>query len=156
MGAELALAARLVLGAAFLVSALAKLRRGRALVGDLRSFGAPAPELSAKALPAAEVALAAVLLALPDAAWPPLVAMAVLGLFTGAVVANLSRGRAVPCPCFGAGEEPVSTATVARNGWLAGLAVLGTGSAGDASVPGALALAAALAVVTVLVVRRTG
>ena len=82
-----------------------------------------------------------------------------LVLFTGAVVVNLIGDRPAPCPCFGpplAGARPVSAATVARNGYLIGLAVLGTGSTGGASVAAALAVAAVTAPLTLIALRRIG
>jgi hypothetical protein len=93
------------------------------------------------------------------AAWPAFLAIAVLAVFTAAVVANLAGGRPAPCPCFGppgAGARPVSAATVARNGCLVALAVLGTGSTGGASA-GATALAATVTVpATLAALRRFG
>ena len=155
MGDDLALAARIVLGAVFLVSAVTKLHRLASFAAELRAFGAPAPAVTGRILPAAEIVLAAALFAGRRHGWPPLAAIALLALFTGAIVANLSRGRAVPCPCFGASDAPVSAATVARNGWLIALAVVGTGPAGGAGVGGAVAGAGVLGAVTLLVVHRT-
>src|SRR5439155_26214389 len=68
-------------------------------------------------------------------------------------------GHPVPCPCFGpppAGARPVSAATVARNGALGALAVLGSGSTAGAPA-GATALAAAVTVsATLAALRRFG
>jgi uncharacterized membrane protein YphA (DoxX/SURF4 family) len=155
LGDDLALAARLVLGGVFLLSAATKLGRLAAFASEVKAFGAPVPAATARLLPVIELAMAVALMAGRDRGWPPMAAIALLALFTGAIVANLGRGRAVPCPCFGAGDEPISTATVARNGWLIALAVLGTGRAADGGGAGAAAVTGALAAVTLLVVRRT-
>ena len=90
----------------------------------------------ARTLPPVEATLAVALVAVRGSVWPAFLAIAVLGVFTAAVVVNLAGGDPAPCPCFGppgAGARPVSAATVARNGYLIGLAVLGTGSTAGAS-----------------------
>jgi hypothetical protein len=86
-------------------------------------------------------------------------AIAVLAVFTAAVVANLVGGRPAPCPCFGppgAGARPVSAATVARNGCLVGLAVVGTGSTAGASAGVTVAAALVTVTVTLAALRRFG
>jgi hypothetical protein len=110
-------------------------------------------------LPLVEGGLGLGLVLVQGAAWPAFLAIAVLALFTGAVVANLIGERPAPCPCFGpstAGARPVSAATVARNGFLVALAVLGTGSTDGASVGAALAGAAVTAPATLIALRRFG
>src|SRR4051812_36060376 len=110
-------------------------------------------------LPLVEGGLALLLLLVRDAAWPAFLTIVVLALFTGAVVANLIGGRPAPCPCFGppsADAPPVSAATVARNGYLAALAVLGAGSTGGASIAAALAAAAVTVPATLAALRRSG
>lgn len=155
MDDALALAARWVLAVVLFTAGLRKLAQPQ-LADQLRRLRVPAPALAAGLLPASELVLALFLVVADDASWPALATVAMLGLFTGVVVANLSRGNAVPCPCFGAGEQPISAATVARNGWLIGLAVLATGSRGDASSWEALVPWAVLALITGVVIRRTG
>jgi hypothetical protein len=94
-----------------------------------------------------------------DDAWPAFLAIAVLALFTGAVVASLAGGTPKPCPCFGPpgdGARPVSAATVARNGYLVALGVIGTASTDGASTAGALAAAAVTAGATLIALRRYG
>jgi hypothetical protein len=154
---SLALGARLALAGALAVAAAAKVARRSELPATLAGFGVPFPRRVAWLLPAAEATLAVVLVAVPGGTWPSLVAVGVLGTFTGAVVANLARGREAPCPCFGAASErPVSAGTVLRNGWLMALAVLGAGPVeGAESVPTAAAAVTAAAV-TAAVVRRLG
>jgi hypothetical protein len=159
LGATTALVARLTLAAAFGLSAAAKLGRRQAFARALEDFGVPAGAAVSLALPPVEAGLAALLVAVRGAAWPAFLAIAVLAVFTAAVVANLAGGHPAPCPCFGppaAGARPVSAATVARNGYLVALAVLGTGSTTGAS-PTATALAAAVIVpATFAVLRRYG
>jgi hypothetical protein len=155
-GSALAMAARVVLGAVFLFSAGRKKSSGAEFVATVKAFGLPAPALTAGVLTAVEVALALGLLGWRDEPWPSVAALAVLGLFTAAVWRNLQQGRVVPCPCFGAGDRPISTATLTRNGFLAAVAILGTGSSTGAEGAGVAVTTAVLGVVTVAVIRRTG
>ena len=155
-GAALAIAARLVLGAVFVYSASRKKHTGPEFVAAMKAFGMPAPRLSAAVLTVVEVVLAVSLFAWRDDARPAVAALVVLAAFTVAVAVNLGRGRAVPCPCFGASGRPVSSATLVRNGWLAALAIVGTGSgSGAEGWPIALCVAV-LGGVTALVITRTG
>jgi len=128
----LALAARIVVAAAFVVAAVQKLRSLPAMRAQVQGFGVPGPLVGASVavLPALELATAAALIAVPYSSAPPFVAVGLLAVFTGAVIGNLSRGRRPPCPCFGAGtsDVPISARTVVRNGWLLALAVVATGS----------------------------
>ena len=159
LGATIALIARVVLAAAFGLSAVTKLADRPALAQGLADFGVPRSELVARALPLLEGALAVLLLAAPGHPWPAFVAIAVLALFTGAVIANLAGPRPAPCPCFGApgpGARPVSGATVARNGYLVALAVLATGSTEGASVVAAAGASVLGVTATVVAVRRFG
>src|SRR5258708_27900752 len=138
VGATTALVARITLAAAFGFSAAAKLGHGAAFVVGLEQFGVPAPGLIGSVLPPVEAGLALLLVTVRGEPWPAFLAIGVLALFTGAVVANLAGSHPAPCPCFGppsAGARPVSAATVARNGFLVALAVLGTGSTAGAPGP---------------------
>jgi uncharacterized membrane protein YphA (DoxX/SURF4 family) len=155
VGAALAIASRLVLGAVFLFSASRKKYTGTEFVAAMKAFGLPAPRLSAALLALVEIVLALSLLAWRDEPWPSVAAIVVLGAFTVAVAANLRRGLAVPCPCFGASERPVSGSTMVRNGWLAALAVLGTGSSGGAEGGQIAWLGAVLGGITAVVIMRT-
>jgi hypothetical protein len=156
-GAAVALVARLSLGAAFAVSAGAKLARPGAFTSGLAAFGVPAPKTVARVLPLIEGLLAAGLVALPGQAWPAFAAIGFLALLTGAVAANLVAGRHVPCPCFRPeGAGPISAATVFRNGVLLALGILATGPT-EGAPPGPTAAAAVVAVVaTVAALRRFG
>jgi hypothetical protein len=159
LGATIALVARITLAAAFALSAAAKLAQRSAFAEGLENFGVPASAALSWGLPPLEAGLAVLLVTVRSGPWPAFLAIAVLAVFTAAVVANLAGDRPAPCPCFGppgAGARPVSAATVARNGYLVGLAVLGTGSTAGAS-PAATAAGAAVAVIaTLAVLRRFG
>lgn len=157
--ATLALVARITLGAAFASSAGAKLANRTAFAEALADFGVPQVRVVAPALPVVEGGLAILLVLVRQAAWPAYLAIAVLVVFTGTVVANLMSGEPKPCPCFGpprADAAPVSAATVARNGYLVGLAVIGTGSTDGASWAGALGVAAVSTTLTLVGLRRYG
>lgn len=154
-GAALATACRVVLAVVFAFSAARKLGAGSRAARSMEDFGMPAPRLAAAAVTAAEAALALALLVWHDRAWPSGTALALLGAFTVAVAVNLRRGRAVPCPCFGASERPVSGATLIRNGWLAAVAVIGTGSSAGAGGPATAGFCLLLGAATVAVIRRT-
>ncbi len=155
VGAALAIAPRVVLGVVFLFSASRKKYTGTEFVAAMKAFGLPAPRLSAAVLTLVEVVLALSLFAWHDEPWPSVAAIVVLGAFTVAVGDNLRRGRAVPCPCFGASERPVSGSTMVRNGWLAALGVLGTGSSGGADGAQIAWLCAVLGGITAVVIMRT-
>ena len=157
LGATTALVARITLAAAFALSAATKLASRKEFARALEDFGVPGSPAVAPALPLIEAALAGLLLAVRDRPWPAFLAIGVLALFTGAVVANLLGDRPAPCPCFGpprAEARPVSAATVARNGYLVGLAVLGTGTTEGASGAAAVAIAAVTVSATLALLRR--
>ena len=154
--ATVALVARVDLAAAFALSAGAKLADLPATSVALAAFGAPAPVVTARVLPAVETALAVALLAFPDHPVPGLAALATVAAFTVVVARRLAQGRAVPCPCFGAREgRPVSGATLVRNLALLLLAALAVLPAGGAA-PGPAVVALVVAVpLTAIVLRRT-
>jgi hypothetical protein len=152
--ATLALAARLSLALAFALSARAKLADRPGFAAALVAFGVPAGTALSVVLPAVEAALALALVALPGQAWPAWAALGLLGATTGQVVANLTRGRRVPCPCFDVGgDRPISGATLVRNGWLLALGILATAPATGAA-PGLAVLATALCTGATLAVLR--
>jgi hypothetical protein len=153
--ATLALVARVDLAAAFALSAGAKLADLPGTAAGLAAFGAPAPALSARALPVLEAALAVGLLAFPDQPAPGVAALVTVAVFTAVVGRRLAQGRAVPCPCFGAREDrPVSVATLARNVGLLVLAALATLPTAGASTGVAAAVLAILLPVTAVALRR--
>jgi hypothetical protein len=159
VGATVALAARVDLAAAFALSAASKITHRGEVARALGDFGVPAGAVVARILPPVEAGLAGLLVAARGSAWPAFLAIAVLAVFTAAVVANLAGGRPAPCPCFGApaaGARPVSAATVARNGALVALAIVGTGSTAGASAAATLAAAAVTVPATLTALRRVG
>ena len=159
LGATAALVARITLAAAFGLSALTKLAHRRDFARGLEDFGVPYATALSFGLPPVEAGLAGLLVTVRHQAWPAFLAIAVLAAFTAAVVANLVGGHPAPCPCFGppgAGARPVSAATVARNGSLVGLAVLGTGSTAGASAGATVAGAAVTVTATLAALRRVG
>ena len=117
--------ARLLLGAVFLFSGVAK-QRDRAWPETARRFGLPAP--LAMPLAFAETVLGALLAAQVAPPWPAFVALALLAVFTGAAAAHAARHDDVPCGCFGsaASAAPTTWRTVARNVGLCALAVVAT------------------------------
>jgi hypothetical protein len=158
-GATAALVARITLAAAFGLSAATKVAAPAELARGLANFGIPSARAVARALPPVEAGLAVLLVAVRGSAWPAYLAIAVLAAFTAAVVANLAGGHAAPCPCFGppgAGARPVSAATVARNGALIALAVLGAAPTDGASVGWSAAVSAVTVTGTLLTLRRVG
>jgi uncharacterized membrane protein YphA (DoxX/SURF4 family) len=153
--AALALAARIVVAVALLIAGVQKLRAGRALRPQVAAFGVPggvAPVV-AVTLPVVELAAGAALLVFLRSSIPAWIALALLAVFTGAVAANLASGRHVPCPCFGTSVSEVSPGTLARNGWLVALAVVGTGSITGATVGAVIVWTIVLAFATVVVLR---
>jgi hypothetical protein len=153
--AALALAARLSLALAFAISARAKLADRPGFAAALDAFGVPAGAALSVVLPAVEAVLALALVALPGQPWPAWAALGLLGATTGQVVANLSRGRRVPCPCFEVGgDRPISGATLVRNGWLVALGILATAPATGAAPGFAVVATAVGAGATLAVLRR--
>lgn len=157
---------RLALAAVFLTAGIAKLRDPAGTRTAVVDFGAPrwAAAPLAVALPAAELAIAALLLFATTATWGAIDAIVLLVIFTAAVSIALARGRAPDCHCFGQiGAKPASGRTLVRNGVLIAMAgvvaVAGwndpgpsaVGWIGDLDATGALALSlgAALALVVV-------
>ena len=141
---------RLLLAAVLAVAAVAKLRDLRASRHAAREFGVPvwlAPAVGI-ALPFAELAIAAGLVADPSAYLAALAAAALMATFCLAIAANLSRGRTPECNCFGrVHSAPAGRATLARNVTLTALALGVAAGSGD-PVP-ALALGAAIAALLV-------
>jgi uncharacterized membrane protein YphA (DoxX/SURF4 family) len=119
------LAARLVLGCVFLISAAGKLRSSAALtdgIMDYRLLSQFQARLVARVLPPLELTAAALLLAGMLIAMAASVCLLLLIVFTAAVIVNLHRGRKFPCGCFGADHSDIGVATVIRNGLLMALA----------------------------------
>ncbi|HEU4410412.1 MAG TPA: MauE/DoxX family redox-associated membrane protein [Polyangiaceae bacterium] len=121
------LAARLGLGALFLVAGALKLRDPYAFaleIANYQLFPALAPWLAA-ALPATEIVVGVALVAGPRpwARAGALAAALLLGAFTVAATSAVVRGVNISCGCFGADSGPVTWLTVARDVGLVALAL---------------------------------
>jgi peroxiredoxin len=143
------LALRLGLAAVFAVAAIAKLRdvdRFRALLDGL---GVPAPRVVALAVPALELAVAALLVPAASARSAAAAAGTLLLLFSAALLRLLRRGEPAECNCFGARRAtPVRPRALARNAGLLAVAVaIAAGGGGHALPTEWLGMRAALALV---------
>jgi hypothetical protein len=155
----LVFAARVTVAVTLVYAAVAKLHEAGRLPTQMRAFGVPAGLSIATAVivPVVELTFGLSLVAFPYSPLPAYAAIAVLALFTGAVVANLASGQPKPCPCFGAVavERPVSPRTLVRNAWLLALAIIATGDPTGESGVLFLPIFLVLALVTLYVVRAT-
>ena len=115
--------ARVVLGAALVVAAVAKIANGPGWVGQAAGLGVPRP--IAIALPWFELIVGSAVLAGLAEPWPSVVAVVLLAAFTAWIVGRLARGQHPPCACFGSlSAAPLSWWHAARNGVLILLGVL--------------------------------
>lgn len=115
------------LAVVFAWAAVAKAVRHRSTVDAFVALGLPAASALAVAVPAVEVGLAGLLVVRPEVGGA--LALALLAAFTLVVIRGVMRGTSSGCGCFGARRvEPVGPADVVRNGLLAGLAALATGT----------------------------
>jgi len=138
-----------------------KVVRHRETTAAFAGLGIGAPGAVAVAVPAAELAVAVVLLVRPVVGG--VLALALLGVFTTVIVRALLRGVDTGCGCFGERRpSPLGPADVVRNGLLAAFAALATGahtlispSAGDIVI-GIAAVVVAGAVLGVAQRRLTG
>jgi uncharacterized membrane protein YphA (DoxX/SURF4 family)/thiol-disulfide isomerase/thioredoxin len=117
---------RSVLAAVFAVSGGAKVFDFAGTRDAAAAFGAPwrtAPAV-AVALPAGEVAIAALLLFDRSARWGGVAALLLLLLFIVAIARLMRAGESPDCHCFGQlDSEPVGAPTLIRNVLLASLSV---------------------------------
>jgi hypothetical protein len=123
----LALAARLVLAAAFLVAAFGKLADLRGARAAIAGFGFPAwiAAPGAVALPVVELLVALLLIPGPTAAVGAVAALLLLLGFSGGITRDMARGREADCGCFGAARRSaVGASALLRNLALAALACL--------------------------------
>jgi thiol-disulfide isomerase/thioredoxin len=121
------LACRLVLAAVLAIAAVAKLADREGTRRAVVAFGAPESLAAPLALllPAAELAVAVLLLPTATALAGAVGALALLALFSAAIAVNLVRGREPDCHCFGQlHSAPAGPRTLLRNAGLAGLAAL--------------------------------
>ncbi len=133
----LVLAVRCVVAAVLVFAAIGKLRRPADLAASAAALGVPRPAATwvARLLPVCEIAIAAGLLLQGTDRLSAAAATALFGAFTVLVAANLLRGNAVPCGCFGdAASRPISWVTVTRNVALTGAAAFCAGPWGASSV----------------------
>ncbi len=154
------LIARVGLAAIFAGAAVAKLADRSGTRKTLTEFGLPA-RLAAPgqvALPAVELAIAALLLPAATARWGGLAAAVTLLVFSAAIARSLARGEEPDCNCFGTlHSAPIGRGSLLRNLALAAvagvIAVAGPGArigaalagADAALLTGAIVIAAALA-----------
>lgn len=118
----LAYACAVALAAVFVRAGAAKLARPATASAGFAALGLPLAGPAARAVPVAELVVAALLLGRPRAGG--VAAMALLGLFSAVVARAVLGGSTAPCNCFGAASPgPVSVVDLARNLGLAGLAV---------------------------------
>lgn len=127
----LALASSIILGAAFLVSAVPKLRRPKTFTVTVISYDIlplPLARVYARLVPVAEVALSLILLTgilvrLAAIAF----ALLLLSYMVGVVV-NLARGRELDCGCFGSHSRKIGRGVVADQAVLIALAAAAAAS----------------------------
>lgn len=115
---DLAVFCQLVLAGVFVVSGVTKLLDFTATMESVTAFGVPERHAGwlSRALPAAELVVAALLVTQPAGRAGAAVALLLLVVFTAAVVESLRRGRRPECHCFGRlGSSDISGRTVARN-----------------------------------------
>ncbi len=123
----LALIARLLLSAVFLLAAVGKLADRQGSREAIADFGVPNALAAPVALVLPFVELAIALLLVPDATarWGAAAALGMLALFIAGMATSLARGRRPDCHCFGQlSSAPVGRSTLLRNGALAGVAAL--------------------------------
>jgi uncharacterized membrane protein YphA (DoxX/SURF4 family)/peroxiredoxin len=121
----LALAARIVLAAVFVLAGAAKLADLEGSRRAMEGFGVPRRFAAAAGpvLPVIELGAAVALLAPRSAWWGAVGAAALLALFIVGIAFSLARGEAPDCHCFGQlHSAPAGPWTLTRNGVLAALA----------------------------------
>jgi hypothetical protein len=134
------------LSVVLVVSGLSKLRNPGRFRRALRTYRAIPPA----AVPSLVLAVPMLELSLALAQWVPPLARpagvglcAMFGLFTLLLLHSILTGQESDCGCFGsAAREPVSWFSIARNGVLIGLVVMGSvagDGAGRGTLPAALA-----------------
>lgn len=123
---------RVAVGAVLLMAGASKLRQAAWPEAAAR-FGAPA--WLVRALPWVEMVLGALLITGAGGRGPAVIACALLGIFTLAVLVRLRWQEPVPCGCLGeSSPEPIGRDTLARNVLLTGLALVSVWR-GDAGGP---------------------
>jgi thiol-disulfide isomerase/thioredoxin len=136
-----------LLAVVFAAAAFGKLTDLAGTRDGLAGFGVPSTLVAPAALtlPAAELAVAGLLVFGVTRAAGAAGALGLLALFSVAIVANLFRGRTPECHCFGRlHSAPAGWSTVARNAALAACATAVLVAAGSAPAPDAFAWVAKL------------
>lgn len=119
----LAVAAAVVVGAAFVLAGAAKIVMGRAWPAQAAGLGVP--RSIAVVVPWWELLVGALLIVQFQRQVVAWVAVATLVAFTALIAVRLSRGQRPPCACFGAWTaRPIGAGTVARNAGLIAVAVV--------------------------------
>lgn len=136
---DLLMIARLLLASAFLVAGAGKLldctgtRRTLVEAGLSGRVG----DLTAAALPVAELGIAAALLSPSAAWWGAVVALGLLTSFSAAIAIAMARGRMAACGCFGRlGGSTSPLASLVRSEMLAALAALVVWQGWNEALPG--------------------
>ena len=112
------LLARVLLGAFFLASGLAKVTSPGRNADAAQALGIPAVTAPAVGylLPAAEIGCGAGLIVTPSAAWAAGGAVVLLAAFSALLAANLLTGRHPACGCFGSlSRDAIGWPTLTRN-----------------------------------------
>jgi uncharacterized membrane protein YphA (DoxX/SURF4 family) len=120
------LTARLGLALVFAIAAVGKLANRAGFRETLARFGSPPALIGAGAiaLPAAELAIAALLIVDSTARAGALAALALLAAFCVALARVLAGGERPDCGCMGSGRSaPVGAGTLVRNAMLGSFAV---------------------------------
>ena len=112
--ADLGALAAVVLGAVFLVSAVAKLARPAQWRSQAAGMGVPG--WLAAPVPFVEAVLGALLVAQVQREVVAWLAVALLVAFTGLLALRLAQGRRPPCACFGSlSTKPIGPGHLVRN-----------------------------------------
>jgi hypothetical protein len=113
----------LALAVVFVWAASAKLTRLGTTRQGLADLGLPAVGVLARGVPVAELATAALLVAVPRAGGT--VALVLLAGFTAVVARAVARGSTARCTCFGTvSRRPVSVTDLVRNAVLGAVALV--------------------------------
>jgi uncharacterized membrane protein YphA (DoxX/SURF4 family) len=114
--------ARVLLGLAILVAAIAKIASGQRWVDQASALGVT--RSLAVVLPWFELAVGAAVVTGVAEPWPAAIAVGLLVVFTAWIVIHLVRGEHPPCACFGSfSSAPLSWWHAARNVALIALGV---------------------------------
>lgn len=142
MPADLLLIARFALALVFVIAAVAKLADLAAFRATLGEFGVPrqAAGALAIALPALELAIAALLVPTATARAAAAASLVLLLGFCAAIGRAMARGERPDCNCFGrAHSRAVGPGTLARNAALGGVAGLVVAAGAGSGLSTALA-----------------